>query len=101
MIHARVTINMSQTVTSSSSSLAPNALARRWLALAVVCLGQLMIVLDVSVVNVALPSIQHDLGFSQPTLAWVVDGYLITFGGFLLFAGRMGDLIGRKRVFLW
>jgi EmrB/QacA subfamily drug resistance transporter len=76
-------------------------LARRWLALAVVFLGQLMIVLDVSVVNVALPSIQHDLGFSQPELAWVVDGYLITFGGFLLLAGRLGDLVGRKRVFLW
>jgi EmrB/QacA subfamily drug resistance transporter len=73
---------------------------RRWLALAVLCLGQLMMVLDSTIVNVALPSIQHDLGFSQGNLTWVLDGYLITFGGFLLLAGRLGDLVGRKRVFL-
>src|SRR6202020_2454378 len=72
---------------------------RRWLALAVLCLGQLMMVLDSTIVNVALPSIQRDLGFSQGNLTWVLDGYLITFGGFLLLAGRLGDLIGRKRVF--
>ena len=72
----------------------------RWLALAVLCLGQLMMVLDATIVNVALPSIQHDLHFSQGNLTWVIDGYLITFGGFLLLAGRAGDLIGRKRVFL-
>jgi EmrB/QacA subfamily drug resistance transporter len=72
----------------------------RWLALAVLCLGQLMMVLDATIVNVALPSIQHDLHFSQGNLTWVIDGYLITFGGFLLLAGRVGDLIGRKRVFL-
>jgi EmrB/QacA subfamily drug resistance transporter len=73
---------------------------RRWLALAVLCLGQLMMVLDATIVNVALPSIQHDLHFSQGNLTWVINGYLITFGGFLLLAGRMGDLVGRKRVFL-
>jgi EmrB/QacA subfamily drug resistance transporter len=73
---------------------------RRWLALAVLCLGQLMMVLDATIVNVALPSIQHDLHFSQGNLTWVIDGYLITFGGFLLLAGRMGDLVGRKKVFL-
>src|SRR5271166_2574815 len=73
---------------------------RRWIALAVLCLGQLMMVLDATIVNVALPSIQRDLHFSQGNLTWVIDGYLITFGGFLLLAGRMGDLIGRKRVFL-
>src|ERR1700730_15847053 len=73
---------------------------RRWLALAVLCLGQLMMVLDATIVNVALPSIQHDLHFSQGNLTWVMNGYLITFGGLLLLAGRMGDLVGRKKVFL-
>ncbi len=73
---------------------------RRWVALAVLCLGQLMMVLDSTIVNVALPSIQHDLHFTQGNLTWVIDGYLITFGGLLLLAGRLGDLIGRKRVFL-
>ncbi len=73
---------------------------RRWLALAVLCLGQLMMVLDSTIVNVALPSIQHDLSFSQGNLTWVMNGYLITFGGFLLLAGRLGDLVGRKKVFL-
>ena len=72
----------------------------RWLALYVLCTGMLMIVLDVTVVNVALPSIQDDLGFSQSSLAWVVNAYLIAFGGLLLLAGRLGDLIGRRRVFL-
>src|ERR1700724_4753215 len=73
---------------------------RRWLALAVLCLGQLMMVLDATIVNVALPSIQHELHFSQGNLTWVMNGYLITFGGFLLLAGRVGDLVGRKKVFL-
>jgi EmrB/QacA subfamily drug resistance transporter len=73
---------------------------RRWIALAVLCLGQLMMVLDATIVNVALPSIQRELGFSQESLTWVINGYLVTFGGFLLLAGRMGDLVGRKRVFL-
>src|ERR1041385_3310053 len=72
----------------------------RWLALVVLCAGMLMIVLDQTVVNVALPSIQRDLGFSQASLAWVVNAYLIAFGGLLLLAGRMGDLIGRKKVFV-
>ena len=72
----------------------------RALALAVLCVGMLMIVLDATIVNVALPAIQHDLRFSQSSLAWVVNGYLIAFGGVLLLAGRLGDLIGRTRVFL-
>src|SRR5438445_791063 len=72
----------------------------RWIALYVLCAGMLMIVLDVTVVNVALPSIRSDLGFSQASLAWVVNGYLITFGGLLLLAGRLGDLLGRRRVSL-
>jgi MFS family permease len=73
---------------------------RRWMALVVLCLGQLMMVLDATIVNVALPSIQRDLHFSQGNLTWVMNGYLITFGGFLLLAGRLGDLVGRKKVFL-
>jgi EmrB/QacA subfamily drug resistance transporter len=73
---------------------------RRWIALIVLCLGQLMMVLDATIVNVALPSIQHDLHFTQSNLTWVINGYLITFGGVLLLAGRMGDLVGRKKVFL-
>jgi EmrB/QacA subfamily drug resistance transporter len=72
----------------------------RWVALIVLCVGMLMIVLDVTVVNVALPSIQDDLGFSQSSLAWVVNAYLIAFGGLLLLAGRLGDLISRRGVFL-
>jgi EmrB/QacA subfamily drug resistance transporter len=73
---------------------------RRWIALAVLCLGQLMMVLDATIVNVALPSIQRELHFSQSNLTWVINGYLVTFGGFLLLAGRVGDLVGRKKVFL-
>src|SRR5262245_21606119 len=73
---------------------------RRWQALVVLCVGMLMIVLDQTIVNVALPSIQSDLGFSPSSLAWVVNAYLIAFGGLLLLAGRLGDLIGRKRVFM-
>jgi MFS family permease len=72
----------------------------RWVALVVLCVGMLMIVLDATIVNVALPSIQADLGFSQSSLAWVVNAYLIAFGGLLLLAGRLGDLLGRRRVFL-
>jgi len=75
-------------------------LKSRWLALYVLCLGDLMIVLDSSIVNVALHSIQSDLGFSSSALAWVVNAYLLTFGGFLLLSGRLGDLLGNKRVFL-
>jgi EmrB/QacA subfamily drug resistance transporter len=73
---------------------------RRWLALYVLCVGMLMIVLDATIVNVALPSIQDDLGFSQNDLAWVINAYLIAFGGLLLLSGRIGDLIGQRRIFL-
>jgi len=72
----------------------------RWIALYVLCAGMLMIVLDVTVVNVALPSIQDDLGFSTSSLAWVVNAYLIAFGGLLLLSGRLGDLLGRKNVLM-
>ena len=82
------------TTTSESSE------RRRWITLAIVCMAQLMIVLDVTIVNVALPAIQDDLGFSQSNLTWVVNGFLITFGSLLLLAGRLGDLLGRKRIFL-
>ena len=78
---------------------APVADRRRWAALAVVCLAQLMIVLDVTIVNVALPAIQRDLHFAQADLTWIVNAFLITFGSLLLLAGRLGDLAGRKRVF--
>jgi EmrB/QacA subfamily drug resistance transporter len=99
---------MSTSVTQRAEPVSPDLHAeaehkrdrRRWIALAVLCLGQLMMVLDSTVVNVALPAIQHDLRFTQGNLTWVMNGYLITFGGFLLLAGRMGDLVGRKRVFL-
>ena len=72
----------------------------RWIALLVLCLGDLMIVLDTTIVNVALPSIRDDLGFSQTSLAWVVNAYLLTFGGFLLLGGRLGDLYGHRRLFI-
>jgi EmrB/QacA subfamily drug resistance transporter len=99
-----------QTATATATTQTPNGRTatqaaaarerRRWIALAVLCLGQLMMVLDATIVNVALPSIQHDLHFSQGNLTWVMNGYLITFGGLLLLAGRLGDLVGRKKVFL-
>ncbi|MCG1055600.1 MFS transporter [Mycetohabitans sp. B5] len=73
---------------------------QRWLALAILCLGVLMIVLDTTIVNVALPSIRADLGFTETTLVWVVNAYMLTFGGFLLLGGRLGDLYGHRRVFL-
>ncbi|MDP8901952.1 MAG: MFS transporter, partial [Actinomycetota bacterium] len=72
---------------------------RRWLALLLVCAAQLMIVLDGTIVNVALPAIQGSLSFSETALSWVVNAYLLTFGGFLLLGGRAGDLFGRRRVF--
>ena len=74
---------------------------KRWLALYVLCLGDVLIVLDSTIVNVALPSIQADLGFSEASLAWVVNAYLLTFGGFLLLGGRLSDLFGRRRLFLY
>ena len=83
-----------------TSPTSPVAGDSRWLALVVLCAGMLMIVLDATIVNVALPSIRRDLGFAQSSLAWVVNAYLIAFGGVLLLAGRLGDLLGRRRVFL-
>jgi EmrB/QacA subfamily drug resistance transporter len=80
---------------------ATNTSRRAWVALAVVCLGQFMVVLDSSIVNVALEDIQADLHFSAAALTWVVNAYLVTFGSFMLVAGRLGDLVGRRRVFLW
>src|ERR1700737_3549372 len=77
-----------------------NSNIRRWVALVVVCMGQLMVMLDSTIVNVALPAIQRDLGFTQANLTWVVNSYLIAYGSFLLVAGRAGDLIGRRKVFL-
>ena len=82
---------VSGTITSTTS---------RWLSLIVLCAGFLMIVVDATIVNVALPSIQRDLGFTQDSLAWVVNAYLIAYGGVMLLGGRLGDLIGRKRVFV-
>jgi EmrB/QacA subfamily drug resistance transporter len=79
----------------------PTISRRAWIALAVVCLGQFMVVLDSSIVNVALEDIQADLHFSAAALTWVVNAYLLTFGSFMLVAGRLGDLVGRRRVFLW
>src|SRR5216117_3382532 len=73
---------------------------KRWWALLVLCLGDVMIVLDTTIVNVALPSIRADLGFSTTSLAWVVNAYLLTFGGFLLLGGRLGDLYGHRRLFV-
>ncbi|MGC1813704.1 MAG: MFS transporter, partial [Solirubrobacterales bacterium] len=87
-------------VEATTQRIAARSDRTRWIALFVVCLGQLMIVLDTTIVNVALPSIQQDLHFSQSSLTWVIDGYLITFGSLLLLAGRLGDLFGRKRIFL-
>jgi EmrB/QacA subfamily drug resistance transporter len=88
------------TMTAAGPNSAADSDRGRWIALVVLCVGVLMIILDSTVVNVALPSIQHDLGFSQANLAWVVNAYLISFGGLLLLAGRLGDLLGRRRVFL-
>jgi EmrB/QacA subfamily drug resistance transporter len=88
------------TIPSSVTIPVPGSDRRRWIALVVVCLAMLMNALDGSIVNVALPAIQRNLHFSQSNLTWVVDAYLISFGSFLLMAGRLGDLIGRKKVFL-
>jgi EmrB/QacA subfamily drug resistance transporter len=83
-----------------ASLLSLSADRRRWVTLAVVCLAQMMVVLDVTIVNVALPSIQRDLHFSQANLSWVINAFLVTYGSLLLLAGRLSDLAGRKRVFL-
>jgi len=87
---------------AGSSSRSPDGLdgRKRWLALLVLCLGVLMIVLDTTIVNVALPSIRDDLGFSETALVWVVNAYMLTFGGFLLLGGRLGDLYGHRRLFV-
>src|SRR4051795_6683877 len=73
---------------------------KRWIALAVVCMGQLMMILDATIVAVALPNIKSDLGFSSTSLTWVLNAYLIAFGSLLLLGGRLGDLLGRTRMFL-
>src|SRR5918996_3026993 len=86
--------------THTAAEAAPIDDRSRWIALYVLCTGFLMIILDATIVNVALPTIQDDLGFSQSSLAWVVNAYLIAFGGLLLLAGRIGDLISRRRLFL-
>ena len=91
---------MTELAVSSSDQTVQESDRRKWIALVVLCVGMLMIILDSTIVNVALPSIQGDLGFSQANLAWVVNAYLIAFGGLLLLAGRIGDLIGRKTVFM-
>jgi EmrB/QacA subfamily drug resistance transporter len=93
-----MTAEAATTATEATEVTAPDR--TRWLALYVLCAGMLMIVLDATIVNVALPSIQDSLDFSQSNLAWVVNAYLIPFGGLLLLAGRMGDLVGQRRVFL-
>ena len=88
----------SQSVTASAAVPRPDN--RRWFALAVVVAAQFMVVLDVAIVNVALPSIKTDLNFTQESLQWVVTAYAILFGGFLLLGGRMADLLGRRRLFM-
>src|SRR5438093_2211793 len=97
---AEVTLKERRRIMAPSTRPSPIAGDSRWLALVVLCAGMLMIVLDATIVNVALPSIQSDLGFSQSSLAWVVNAYLIAFGGLLLLAGRLGDLISRRGIFL-
>src|SRR5579862_9070107 len=72
----------------------------KWVVLVLICFAQFMVILDATIVNVALPSIQNDLGLSEANLQWIVNAYALVFGGFLLLGGRAGDLIGRKRVFL-
>src|SRR4051812_5278952 len=88
------------TVDATSPQAPTTARDPRWIALVILCLGFLMIILDSTIVNVALPSIQDDLHFSQSNVAWVMNAYLIAFGGLLLLAGRLGDLLGRKRIFM-
>src|SRR5436305_5585412 len=91
---------MRTSATERSRKMSDLSTRSRWIALYVLCLGTLMIVLDVTIVNVALPSIKEDLGFSQSSLAWVVNAYLLTYGGCLLLGGRLGDLFGHRRLFL-
>jgi EmrB/QacA subfamily drug resistance transporter len=98
-IHIRRTRTVTDIVTPTDAAPARSDRSR-WIALLVLCTGMLMIVLDATIVNVALPSIQNDLGFSQANLTWVINAYLIAFGGLLLLAGRLGDLIGRRLIFI-
>src|SRR5450432_3801511 len=91
---------MAQNATQAATRFSNQSERQRWIALIVLCAGFLMIILDQTIVNVALPSIQTDLHFSPSGLAWVVNAYLIAFGGLLLLVGRLGDLIGRRRIFL-
>src|SRR6516225_8815949 len=95
-----MTIQAARTNSGASDPSEAGGDRRRWIALVVVCLAMFMNALDGSIVNVALPDIQKSLHVSQSGLTWVVDAYLISFGSFLLMAGRLGDLIGRKKVFL-
>jgi EmrB/QacA subfamily drug resistance transporter len=95
-----MTNSLSDTKSPSTTQMPPQTQRSRWLALYVLCGSMLMIVLDATIVNVALPSIKADLQFGDASLAWVVNAYLIAFGGLLLLAGRLGDLVGRRRVFL-
>src|SRR5437867_9626329 len=96
MVHDTVMVMVSSITDSAPMKTTER---QRWIALVVLCVGMLMIVLDATIVNVALPSIQGDLGFSQSSLAWVVNAYLIAFGGLLLLSGRLGDLVGRRNIF--
>jgi len=90
---------MEESTDKSGSAIADGGDPNRWKALAVLGIAYLMVVLDVAITNVALPSIQRDLGYSIDGLQWVVSGYALTFGGFLLLGGRLGDLLGRRRLF--
>ena len=85
---------------TNTIELEPGRHVAAWLVLALVCIGQFMVVLDASIVNVALPSIQHDLHFSSSGLQWVINAYTLTFAGFLLLGGRAADLFGRKKIFM-
>src|SRR5687768_14635575 len=87
-------------MTMETKEVAAGTSRRQWLALGLLCVVQFMVVLDVAIVNVALPSIQVDLGFSQGDLQWVISAYALVFGGFLLLGGRAADIIGRRRLFL-
>src|SRR5437879_10126449 len=78
----------------------PSRVTNPWIVLVLICLAQFMVILDATLVNVALPSMQHDLHLSEGSLQWLVNAYTLVFGGFLLLGGRLGDLLGRKRVFL-
>ncbi len=93
-------MSVSQTISPSSKFKAERAPSSRWAVLVVVCLAQFMVVLDATIVNVALPSIQRGLHFSQASLPWVINSYTLMFGGFLLLGGRVSDLLGRKRLFV-